>query len=235
MGEESITPESELRRRIVAETPGWYSPTAHFLFPAVLGVGLIVACGWWVRHPTVPQLMTIPIVFVCSNAFEWRAHKYALHRRTRLAPVLYDRHTPIHHRLFVEEDMAVRDRREYRLVLMPAFGVVAIFVLTAPVMALLWLLLSVNTAALFMATSIGYVLLYEWLHLSYHLPTSSLVGRSRIIARLRRHHARHHDPRLMQRWNMNVSIPLWDWVRGTIHRDQPSPDKSASAPETSSP
>ena len=26
----------------------------------------------------------------------------------------------------------------------------------------------------------------------------------------------HHDPKLMQRWNMNVTVPLWDWVRGTV-------------------
>ena len=23
-------------------------------------------------------------------------------------------------------------------------------------------------------------------------------------------------PRLMQRWNFNVTVPLWDWVKGTI-------------------
>jgi hypothetical protein len=22
----------------------------------------------------------------------------------------------------------------------------------------------------------------------------------------------------MQRWNFNVTIPLWDWVRGTVYR-----------------
>ena len=37
---------------------------------------------------------------------------------------------------------------------------------------------------------------------------------------LRRHHALHHDPKLMQKWNFNVSLPLWDLVRGTIAREQ---------------
>jgi len=30
----------------------------------------------------------------------------------------------------------------------------------------------------------------------------------------------HHAPELMQKWNFNVTIPLWDWVRRTIRRDQ---------------
>ncbi len=38
----------------------------------------------------------------------------------------------------------------------------------------------------------------------------------RIIRALRTHHARHHDPRLMQRWNFNVTVPLFDAVMGTI-------------------
>lgn len=28
-----------------------------------------------------------------------------------------------------------------------------------------------------------------------------------------------HDPRAMQRWNMNVNVPLWDVVRRTRLRD----------------
>ena len=27
-----------------------------------------------------------------------------------------------------------------------------------------------------------------------------------------------HAPELMQNWNFNVTIPLWDWVRRTIYR-----------------
>jgi sterol desaturase/sphingolipid hydroxylase (fatty acid hydroxylase superfamily) len=42
-------------------------------------------------------------------------------------------------------------------------------------------------------------------------------GRRRIRSSpwLREQHRRHHHPRLMQRWNFNVTVPLWDWVRGT--------------------
>ena len=65
----------------------------------------------------------------------------------------------------------------------------------------------------------AYVLSYEWLHLAYHLPPDSFVGRLPPIRFLRRHHATHHDPRLMMRWNFNITIPLWDLVRGTYRRE----------------
>ena len=66
----------------------------------------------------------------------------------------------------------------------------------------------------------GYVVSYEWLHLSYHLPQDSFIGRRSIIRLLRQTHALHHDPRLMQRYNFNVTLPLWDLVRGTYTRDR---------------
>jgi sterol desaturase/sphingolipid hydroxylase (fatty acid hydroxylase superfamily) len=55
----------------------------------------------------------------------------------------------------------------------------------------------------------------EWLHFSYHRPHEHPVAQNAIIERLARHHAVHHDPRIMQRWNMNVTVPLTDHVMGT--------------------
>jgi len=33
---------------------------------------------------------------------------------------------------------------------------------------------------------------------------------------LREHHRRHHHPALMQKWNFNVTVPLFDWVHRTL-------------------
>ena len=66
-----------------------------------------------------------------------------------------------------------------------------------------------------------YVVSYEWLHLSFHLPATHFIARLGVVKKLKRHHATHHDPRLMQKWNFNVTVPLWDWVRGTIWRGTP--------------
>ena len=93
------------------------------------------------------------------------------------------------------------------------------------IVALLALVAGRNFAVLAFATSMGYVLLYEWLHLSYHMPADSFIGRLEIIQILRRHHATHHAPELMQKWNFNVTVPLWDFLLRTHYpRHKPLPE-----------
>jgi len=196
-----------------------YSPMLHLLVPATVGLGLIAAALASLRDVRWWELLLVPFVYVLSNAVEHRAHRLALHRRTPGLTVLYDRHTPVHHRIFVARDMAIRDRREFALVLLPSFGILAIFAMTAPLTVALWSC-ERNLACLFVATTMFYVLTYEWLHLSYHLPPTHPVGRLAIIRRLRQHHATHHHPALMQKWNFNVTVPLWDWVRGTTYPER---------------
>src|SRR5439155_16097366 len=128
-------------------------------------------------------------------------------------------HTPQHHRVYVTRDMAMRSRKEWRLVLIPPYGILLILLGVGPGIWAFHLGGHDNLAALFAITCMLYVMGYEWLHLSYHLGADTWIGRRTIIGLLRRHHATHHDPRLMQRWNFNVVVPFWDWVRGTIHRE----------------
>ncbi|HEV8321004.1 MAG TPA: sterol desaturase family protein [Myxococcota bacterium] len=204
-----------LRATLVARIPRWYSPWAHLACPSVVGLGLIVVAVLLLRDVRWWDLLVVPLTFVASNVTEWRTHRYVLHRRSRFVELLYDRHTPEHHRVFITEDMAMRSTREFRLVLIPAYGILVTFLVTLPLAALAWWAGLHNGAALYVATTMGYVVSYEWLHLAYHLPPDSGLGRLWLVRVLRRHHATHHDPALMQRWNFNVTIPLWDWVRGT--------------------
>jgi len=211
-----------LRARLLAEAPAWYSPWVHLAFPSLFGAAVVALCVRSLGGVRPVELLVVPLVLVVSNAIEWHVHRGLLHRRTAPLGMLYERHTPQHHRVFVTEDMAMRSWQEFRLVLIPFYGVVAVVALDAPVAALLWLGGLRHAAALFLCTSTAYVIGYEWLHLCYHFPAHTRIGRSRLLARLRHHHAIHHAPELMQRWNFNVTVPLWDWVRGTIHR--PGPD-----------
>jgi len=206
-----------VRARALAEAPRFYDPWVHLAFPSLVGLGLIAAAVASLERPSGWELLTVPAVIVLVNLFEWHIHRNVLHRRTWPLDVLFWRHTPEHHVIFVRDDMAMRSRREFRLVLIPFYGILAIFVGALPVTALLWMVVSPNVALLWVATNMGYVVAYEWLHLSYHLPHESRIGRNPLIRRLRRHHAAHHAPELMQRWNFNVTVPLADWLLGTVH------------------
>jgi sterol desaturase/sphingolipid hydroxylase (fatty acid hydroxylase superfamily) len=215
-----LSPEARaaFRAQQLLAIPSWYRPWAHLAFPSVFGLGIIAACAAVCKDVRPLEWAVVPLMILLSNAAEWRVHRDVLHKRQRLLEILYDRHTPIHHRLYVTEDMAMRDRREFRLVLLPAYAIVIILLATIPLAAALWLAGQRNAAALFLATCIGYTLAYEWLHLLYHLPADSFLGRRWLVRVLRRQHATHHDPALMQRYNFNVTIPLWDLVRGTLHK-----------------
>lgn len=204
-----------IRARELDATPRWYRGWLHLGTTTVIGIVCGTPLLFLVRDLRWWELLVVPLTWIVSNATEWRAHRDLLHKRSRVAPILYDQHTPIHHTIYVTDDMAIRDAREWRVVLIPAYGIALIFVGVLPLLALFWFRGWVNVAALFAATTMFYVVSYEWLHLSYHLPADSRIGRTRIVRTLRRHHAIHHDPRLMQHWNFNVTVPLWDWVRRT--------------------
>ena len=72
-----------------------------------------------------------------------------------------------------------------------------------------------------LATSGAYMATYELSHLAYHLPEDHPIGKHPLVRFMRKHHAVHHDPRVMQRKNFNVTLPLWDWLMGTMASDEP--------------
>ncbi|MCC7539852.1 MAG: sterol desaturase family protein [Deltaproteobacteria bacterium] len=213
-----VSARNALRDERVAAIPRWYSPWAHLLVPSLAAVCAATYALLSLRDVRPWEWLAIPVTYLVSNATEWWAHRDLLHRKSKIAPLLYERHVPVHHVVYVTDDMAMRSRNEWRLVLMPAYAIVLILLSVVPIGAGLWLVGLPNVAVLFFATSTFFTVSYEWLHLAYHLPESSFVGRTWWVRVLRRHHAVHHDPALMRRWNFNVTVPLWDWVRGTIHK-----------------
>jgi len=207
-----------VRHGALAEIPWWYSPHGHLAGTTGIGLAVLVISGIALArlHVRSTDLLVIPAVILTANYFEWRVHKDVLHKRRWPLEVIYDKHTPLHHMVYVEEDMALRDVRELRLILIPAAGVLGIVLGAAPVafgLAQLW---SSAAGWLFLLSASLFMVSYEVLHLCYHAPKDSFIGRRKLIGVLRAHHARHHDPRMMQRFNFNVTVPLFDWLMGTI-------------------
>jgi hypothetical protein len=227
---ESEPMRQQVRRRLLGNIPKRYSPWLHLACTTGIGVAVLVIGALGIHRLRAVELVTIPAVFFISNAFEWRAHRGLLHRATWPFEVLYRRHTPEHHVVYIESDMSIRDWRELKLVLIPAAGVLGIVITLAPLSALIGWLVTANAGWLVLATAGLYMVAYELSHLSYHLPPDSFVGRRALVRLLRQHHARHHDPRLMQKWNFNVTIPIFDWIHGTIAPPHASADANRPAP-----
>ena len=209
-----------VRRKSLADDPWWYHPYAHLAATTGIGIGVLAASIVGMTRLPDPvratDLLVIPGVALFANYFEWRVHRDILHKRSWPFEIMYDKHTAMHHMVYVEEDMPLRRVEEFRLVLIPAAGVLGIVLATAPLALALAYFWSATAGWLFLLTASLFMVSYELLHLAYHAPTDSAVGRMRIIAKLRTHHARHHDPRIMQRYNFNVTVPLFDWLMGTM-------------------
>ena len=209
----------EFRRKLVARIPWWYVPWVHLLGPSALGIAIVALAVSQLRAPRAWELAAAAVFLVGANFAEWGLHKRVLHHRVPLLGFAFVRHTPQHHGAFDGASLAIHDARELKLVLLPAFGVLAMFAAAVPPGLALSALVSPNVGALWVAAIVAYVLAYEWFHLSYHLPEESWIGRRALVRVLRRHHALHHTPALMQRANFNVTVPLWDWLLGTLARD----------------
>ncbi|HEX4446780.1 MAG TPA: sterol desaturase family protein [Polyangiaceae bacterium] len=200
------------RARALAGRPRFYSPYLHLLGTTGIGLVTLAVAGFSIHHLRGVELGIVPALLLISNAVEWYAHKTMLHRRRWPVEVLYDRHTPQHHVIYQYDSMAIRSVDEFRLVLIPAVGVAAVVVAAAPLAYAASRLLTPNCGWLSLSTSALYMVTYELSHLSYHLPEDSFVGRRPLIRALREHHRRHHHTALMQRWNFNVTLPLFDWI-----------------------
>ncbi len=208
---------AEFRARFQAEeVPASYRGWVHFAFTTGVSLGVIGIAAWNVRAPSLLELVTLPVTFLFANFVEYRGHRGPMHHATGGLRLLHRRHTLQHHHYFTSDAMACTGARDFKIMLFPWY-LLAFFIGLHAILvaALLFVVASPNVGFLFAATAVGYFLTYEWLHFSYHLPESSWVGRLPFVARLKRHHMAHHDLALMQRWNFNITFPIFDRVFGT--------------------
>jgi len=206
------------RVRYHAGLPRSYGPWRHLATPFVVGGAVIAGCIACLEGPALSDMMVVPAMWLVSIAVEWRFHRDLLHRRVPPFELLYDKHTVSHHSLYVDGAMQIGSARDFRSILFPWWALPALALALSPISLVLGLLFGGDVGRLFLATSMLYVMVYEALHLTYHLRPSHPLWRLPGVEGLARHHARHHDPRRMQRENLGVTSTLWDRVRGTVAR-----------------
>lgn len=219
------------RATMTAQVPRWYSPWAHLA--ATIGICLtaVIVSLWRIDEVRWYELLAVPAAFLFANFFEWTVHRELMHRPRIIIKPLYGKHALMHHRVYRWGDMAIRDWRELPFVLLSAVNIFLVVTIMSVLALVPGMLLGPNVGWLVLITEASYVLSYELLHLSYHLPEGHPVRRIGLIRRLGEHHSRHHEPRLMRKWNLNVTIPLADWVLGTMAPKELLGKIRASRPE----
>ena len=199
--------------------PPHYKGWLHLVFTFGIGGAALATAILQLEQVRPLEWLTIPITFLYTNFAEYWGHRGPMHHLKRGLRLVYERHTKQHHRFFTDQSMELDGSRDLRAVLFPP--VLMTFFITAFALPA-WLLLawaaSPNVAWLFVATSLGYFLNYEFLHLAYHLPASHPIARWPLIGRLKGLHQAHHDPRLMARCNFNITYPICDALFGTLQK-----------------
>lgn len=208
------------RARFRAEQIGpRYRGWAHFGFTSLASLAVIAFAFSRLRDATFGHWLTVPITFLFANGVEYFGHRGPMHHLRKRAEILFERHTREHHRFFTFAAMSCESPRDFKIMLFPpAMLVFFLGLIAAPIGALLFAVAHPNIAWLFVATAMGYYLTYEWLHFCYHLPPDSAIGSIGFVQTLRRHHAAHHDPALMGRYNFNITFPIFDRLMGTTYR-----------------
>jgi hypothetical protein len=76
-------------------------------------------------------------------------------------------------------------------------------------------LVSANVGWLFICTTTGMYLLYEFMHFCCHVEDNFFVRNMPFVNTLRRHHTAHHNQSIMMERNMNLTFPIADWLFGS--------------------
>lgn len=203
-----------------------YSGPAHAATIAAIGVTALASYFAALRKPLkAAEFAIVPTTFLACNLIEWAMHNYVMHvpRKGPLGAAMgiYTRHTLNHHQFFSRERMTYDDVNDYRIVFFPPAALLSLIGLTAGPAALLSKVFkSRNVGLLFMTTTTGMYLIYETFHYSCHLADNAFLRNMPFVNTIRRHHAAHHDKRVMKEHNMNLTFPIADWLFQTSDLDR---------------
>jgi len=215
IAERTINFRRQYRANIATRYNGWL----HGGFVFGVGSALMLYCFSHIHALSAWELWLIPAALVVFNVGEYIAHKELGHKKRGFAKLFYSRHSGDHHTFFTDQDYQIDGHRDLRVVLFPALLLVAVSAgVAAPFGWLTAKLLGENAGWLFAGALLFSYLLYEFVHLCDHLPEHSRLTRLPVIRQLREHHRQHHHPDNATRYNFNVTLPITDWLLGTLKR-----------------
>jgi hypothetical protein len=196
---------------------GFYDGYLHIAIIYAMGAAAFYIYLQHIQSPTLLEWLTVPIAFLFTNVFEWFVHKYVMHRPVNIKGLraVYERHTLNHHQFFTDEEMRFRDHKDWRVTVFPPYALVVFILMSLPAGVVLGHAFSPNVGWLFMCTTTGMYLIYEFMHFCCHVDENWFVRHCPFVNTLRRHHTAHHNARLMMETNMNLTFPIADWFFGT--------------------
>src|SRR3954451_16649945 len=222
----AVSNMSERQRRYRANyrqrVAGWYNGLLHIAIIYTIGLTALYIYLSNLSQVTWFELLTVPVVFLFCNFFEWWLHRYVMHRPSTnpIARAVYNRHTLQHHQFFTEHEMRFADHKDYRVTFFPPYALATFTLMSIPGAIVLGNLFTANVGWLFITTTTSIYLIYEFMHFCCHVEDNWFVRNMPFINTNRRHHTAHHDQSIMMEKNMNLTFPIMDWLFGTSDLDR---------------
>lgn len=213
MSERQKSYRANYRQRVA----GWYNGFLHVAIIYTIGLTALYIYVSNIHDVKPLEWLTIPVVFLFCNFFEWWLHLYVLHRPSKnpIARAVYNRHTLQHHQFFTEVEMRFADHRDYRVTFFPPYALASFTLMSIPGAIVLGWLFTPNVGWLFISTTTSIYMIYEFMHFCCHVEDNWFVRNMPFVNTSRRHHTAHHDQSLMMERNMNLTFPIMDWLFGT--------------------
>ena len=166
-------------------------------------------------------------VIYCSF-FEWTLHKYVMHNPLKFFRYPFLAHAVTHHGKFkADYSYHLQSEDDKKTVPMAWWNAPVMWGIHVPPILLLQWLVGVPIFWGVLASMMLYYAAYEYMHWCMHIPRKRNIERSGIFFRLNGHHLLHH--RYMGK-NLNVVIPLFDLLFGTLIVRSPVKFAQATGP-----
>jgi hypothetical protein len=196
---------------------GWYNGWLHIVLIYTIGFTALYVYTANLRDVCWWEYLTIPVVFLVANFFEWAVHRYIMHRPSNVPALraVYTRHTLMHHQFFTEAEMRFADHHDWRVTFFPPYALVVFTLMSIPPALAAGVLVSADVGWLLITTTTSMYLIYEFMHFCCHVEENWFVRNMPFVNTIRRHHTAHHDQSIMMERNMNLTFPIMDYVFGT--------------------
>lgn len=203
--------------QLLANIPKNYNYKLHLLLSNGFSLVTIILCLLMLTPLSTFDILAIPIFFIFLLFFEYMFHKNILHKNV-FPKFLFKKHELEHHVIYRKDSMEISSYKELYYVLIPYYAGLMIVLLNAPLL-FLNLYFNSNLIYIWLICSMSFFMLYEFLHMVYHLPKDNKFKNLKIVQMISESHTKHHDNKLMKTHNFNVTIPLFDLVFKTYKKD----------------
>ncbi len=209
---------TEYRERFAGDGYNGFRHAATVFAIGALALGILAKN---VKKIKPAEAAIVPATFLLCNVVEWSMHNFLMHVPRKGALGIYQRHTLNHHQFFSRDRMTYESTADYRIVFFPPAAIATLVALSCTTaFGIAKATRSRNAGLLFAMTTTGMYLVYETFHYCSHQPDSWLMNNIPFVNTIRRHHAAHHDKRIMKDRNMNLTFPIADWLFGTSDLDR---------------